>query len=140
MTDLIQRLRATRRFGPDDFEMLREAADQLEANAALIALLRASLRKVEDEVEGLRREEDMSLRAMHEDACIHANKNALDARRYRCLRDFGKDGVNIKPPCEHVHACLYTHPVGLIPATRVITGNELDAAIDAALVTQKEGS
>lgn len=63
---------------------------------------------------------------------------ALDAARYRWLRYFGKDGVNIKPPCEHVHACLYTHPVGLIPATRVITGNELDAAIDAALANQKE--
>lgn len=54
MTDLIQRLRATRRFGPDDFEMLREAADQLESNAALIALLRASLRKVEDERDALK--------------------------------------------------------------------------------------
>lgn len=35
-------------------------SDQLEANAALIALLRASLRKVEDEVEGLRRDADAS--------------------------------------------------------------------------------
>lgn len=34
----------------------RDAADALEANAALIALLRASLRQSEDEVDGLRRD------------------------------------------------------------------------------------
>jgi hypothetical protein len=63
-----------------------------------------------------------------------------DAERYRLLRDFGKDGVNIKPPCEHVHACLYSHPTGSIPATRVIAGAELDAAIDAALAKQQDQS
>lgn len=56
MSDLIQRLRTTRRFGPDDFEMLCEAADALEAQHALVALLRASLRQSEEEVEGLRRD------------------------------------------------------------------------------------
>jgi uncharacterized coiled-coil protein SlyX len=118
---------------------IAELESQLAAKIELVTLLRASLAKVEGEMEGLRREEDVSLRAMYEDACIQANKSALDARRYRCLRDFGKDGVNINPPCEHVHACLYTHPVGLIPVTRAINGAELDAAIDAALANQKEG-
>lgn len=61
-----------------------------------------------------------------------------DAERYRWLRDFGKDGVNLKPPCEHVHTLLYSHPVGVIPASRVITGDELDRAIDAALQAEKE--
>ena len=46
MDDLIRRLRATRRFGPDDFEMLREAADQLEAANARIAELEQELRNI----------------------------------------------------------------------------------------------
>lgn len=37
MNDLIQRLRGIRRFGPDDFEMLREVADTLEVANARIA-------------------------------------------------------------------------------------------------------
>ena len=48
------------------FACFREEADAidaalsaLEANAALIALLRASMRKVEDEVEGLRRDSEI---------------------------------------------------------------------------------
>ncbi|MDN7476187.1 hypothetical protein QZM71_15110 [Burkholderia multivorans] len=64
-----------------------------------------------------------------------------DAERYRALREFGKDGVNMKPPVEHVHAMLYSHLAGTIPASRVITGDELDRAIDAALAQrQGEGS
>ena len=58
-----------------------------------------------------------------------------DAERYRWLRDFDircKDGVNINPPCEHVHASMYSHAVGTIPAVRLVTGEELDRAIDAA--------
>lgn len=62
----------------------------------------------------------------------------VDAERYRWLRDFGKDGVNLKPPCEHVHTLLYSHPLGVIPTSRVITGDELDRAIDAALQAEKE--
>ncbi|MBR8182160.1 hypothetical protein KDW54_07095 [Burkholderia ambifaria] len=61
-----------------------------------------------------------------------------DAERYRTLRDFGKDGVNMKPPVEHVHAMIYSHQVGAIPASRVVTGDELDRAIDAALA-QRQG-
>jgi hypothetical protein len=63
-----------------------------------------------------------------------------DAERYRMIRDFGKDGVDIRPPCVHVHACLYSHPVGAIPVTRAITGAELDAAIDTALAKQQDQS
>lgn len=64
-----------------------------------------------------------------------------DAARYRWLRDFDircKDGVNINPPCEHVHASMYSHAVGTIPAVRLVTGVELDRAIDAALAQGKE--
>ncbi|MBU9635470.1 hypothetical protein C6Q15_28215 [Burkholderia multivorans] len=84
---------------------------------------------------------------------IHANIRKLkaeleaaaadkrDAERYRALREFGKDGVNMKPPVEHVHAMLYSHLAGTIPASRAITGDELDRAIDAALAQrQGEGS
>lgn len=58
-----------------------------------------------------------------------------DAERYRWMRDFNvrcKDGVDVKPPCEHVFASIYSHAVGTIPATRLVTGDELDRAIDAA--------
>lgn len=67
MSDLIKRLseRAPNAETGDDSCLMELACEALEANAALIALLRASLRKVEDEVEGLRR----------------------DAERYRWLRD-----------------------------------------------------
>ncbi|HDR9497638.1 TPA: hypothetical protein QDC06_000840 [Burkholderia cepacia] len=61
-----------------------------------------------------------------------------DAERYRALRVFGKDGVNMKPPVEHVHAIIYSHQVGMIPASRVATGDELDRALDAALA-QRQG-
>lgn len=57
-----------------------------------------------------------------------------DAERYRRMRDFNvrcKDGVDVKPPCEHVFASIYSHAVGTIPATRLVTGDELDRAIDA---------
>lgn len=66
---------------------------------------------------------------------LEKERDALkaDAERYRLLRDFGKDGVKLTPPCEHVHALLYSHPVGAIPASRVITGDELDRAIEAAM-------
>jgi len=60
---------------------------------------------------------------------------ARDAERYRWMRDFNvrcKDGVDVKPPCEHVFASIYSHAVGTIPATRLVTGDELDRAIDAA--------
>lgn len=60
-----------------------------------------------------------------------------DAERYRALRDFGKDGVKMKPPVEHVHAMIYSHMVGAIPASRVARGDELDRAIDAAMNVQK---
>ena len=63
-----------------------------------------------------------------------------DAERYRWLRDFDlrcKDGVNINPPCEHVHASMYAHAVGTIPAVRLVTGEELDRAIDAAIAKDK---
>jgi hypothetical protein len=64
-----------------------------------------------------------------------------DADRYRALRNFGKDGVKMKPPVEHVHAMIYSHMAGAIPASRVATGDELDRAIDAALAQrQGEGS
>jgi hypothetical protein len=63
-----------------------------------------------------------------------------DAERYRMLRDFGKDGVKMKPPVEHVHAMIYSHMVGAIPASRVVTGDELDRAIDAALSQRQEES
>lgn len=46
MDDLIQRLRGIRRFGPDDFEMLREAADTLEVANARIAALEQELRNI----------------------------------------------------------------------------------------------
>ncbi|AOI76093.1 hypothetical protein [Burkholderia sp. NRF60-BP8] len=61
-----------------------------------------------------------------------------DAERYRALRDFGKDGVKMKPPVEHVHAMIYRHAVGAIPGSCVATGDELDRAIDAALA-QRQG-
>jgi hypothetical protein len=64
-----------------------------------------------------------------------------DAARYRWLRNFDlrcKDGVNTNPPCEHVHASMYAHAVGTIPAVRLVTGDELDRAIDAAR-SQSEG-
>ncbi|QTO46380.1 hypothetical protein [Burkholderia latens] len=60
-----------------------------------------------------------------------------DAQRYRWLRDFGKDGVKMTPPVEHIHAMIYSHMVGAIPASRVATGDELDRAIDAAMSVQK---
>ncbi|MCO8609678.1 hypothetical protein KGP95_13285 [Burkholderia multivorans] len=63
-----------------------------------------------------------------------------DAERYRAMRDFGKDGVKMKPPVEHVHAMIYSHMVGAIPASRVATGDELDRAIDAALAQRQEES
>ncbi|TDV06022.1 hypothetical protein [Paraburkholderia caballeronis] len=68
--------------------------------------------------------------------------DARDAARYRWLRNFDqrcKDGVNINPPCEHVHASMYSHAVGTIPAVRLVTGGELDRAIDAALKSHSEG-
>jgi hypothetical protein len=69
--------------------------------------------------------------------------DARDAARYRWLRDFNvrcKDGVNINPPCEHVHASMYSHAVGTIPAVRLETGEELDRAIDAALLASQSAS
>lgn len=65
---------------------------------------------------------------------------AKDAERYRWLRDFDircKDGVNINPPCEHVHASMYSHAVGTIPAVRLVTGGELDRAIDSAIAAKE---
>jgi hypothetical protein len=62
--------------------------------------------------------------------------DARDAARYRWMRDFNvrcKDGVEVMPPCEHVFASIYEHAVGTIPTTRLVTGEELDRAIDAAL-------
>lgn len=57
MDELIQRLQSLFKNGFQPSQAIaQEAADQLEANAALIALLRASLRKVGDEVEGLRKD------------------------------------------------------------------------------------
>lgn len=58
MSDLIKRLseRAPNAETGDDSCLMELACEALEANAALIALLRASLRKVEDEVEGLRKD------------------------------------------------------------------------------------
>ncbi|WP_261537064.1 hypothetical protein [Burkholderia multivorans] len=69
--------------------------------------------------------------------CDRLEAAEKDAERYRALREFGKDGVNMKPPVEHVHAMLYSHLAGTIPASRVITGDELDRAIDAARDVQK---
>lgn len=56
MSDLIKRLRSAVGDGDAIYLANRctEAADQLEANSAHIALLRASLRKSEDEVEALK--------------------------------------------------------------------------------------
>ena len=62
VSDLIKRLRHTDTpvARPHELDSLTdEAAEALEANAALIALLRASLRKVEDEAEGLRRDSEI---------------------------------------------------------------------------------
>jgi hypothetical protein len=70
-------------------------------------------------------------------AQVALTDDARDALRYRWLRDFNvrcKDGVNINPPCEHVHASMYSHAIGAIPAVRLVTGEELDRAIDAALL------
>jgi hypothetical protein len=64
-----------------------------------------------------------------------------DAERYLWLRNFDlrcKDGVNINPPCAHVHASLYSHAVGTIPAVRLVTGDELDRAIDSAREQEKK--
>lgn len=73
--------------------------------------------------------------------CDRLEAAEKDAERYRALREFGKDGVNMKPPVEHVHAMVYSHLVGTIPASRVVTGDELDRAIDAARAQrQGEGS
>ncbi|MBU9624724.1 hypothetical protein [Burkholderia multivorans] len=73
--------------------------------------------------------------------CDRLEAAEKDAERYRAMRDFGKDGVKMKPPVEHVHAMIYSHMVGAIPASRVATGDELDRAIDAALAQrQGEGS
>ena len=82
-------------------------------------------------------EKTNALRAELEAAAV----DRRDAERYRALRDFGKDGVKMKPPVEHVHAMIYSHMVGAIPASRVAMGDELDRAIDAALAQrQGEGS
>jgi hypothetical protein len=69
--------------------------------------------------------------------------DARDAERYRWLRDFNvrsKDGVDIKPPCEHVHASIYSHAVGTIPAVRLAYGEELDRTIDDALTAAQSAS
>ncbi|ABO57461.1 hypothetical protein Bcep1808_4497 [Burkholderia vietnamiensis G4] len=94
----------------------------------LVSVSPAKILKLIDAFEAAERERE-KLRAELEAAA--ADKR--DAERYRALREFGKDGVNMKPPVEHVHAMLYSHLAGTIPASRVITGDELDRAIDAAL-------
>jgi hypothetical protein len=37
-----------------------------------------------------------------------------------------------------VHASLYSHAVGTIPAVRLVTGDELDRAIDSAREQEKK--
>jgi len=75
-------------------------------------------------------------------ACYqHLAPMVEDAERYLWLRNFDlrcKDGVNINPPCAHVHASLYSHAVGTIPAVRLVTGDELDRAIDSAREQEKK--
>ena len=122
-------------------EVLETLSDQLLAKTELANLYAASLRKVEREVEALTQENQRLRLEFRADCEKHAEelfKVQRDAERYRWLRDFGKDGVNIKPPCEHVNATIYSHHVGSIPATRCATGAELDLAIDAALSQTKE--
>nr|WP_254213957.1 hypothetical protein [Burkholderia multivorans] len=102
----------------------------------LVSVSPAKILKLIDAFEAAEREREQ-LRAELEAAA--ADKR--DAERYRAMRDFGKDGVKMKPPVEHVHAMIYSHMVGAIPASRVATGDELDRAIDAALAQrQGEGS
>lgn len=89
----------------------------------------------------LRKDIEAQIRIASEEAARSVGLES-DAARYRWLRDFDircKDGVNINPPCEHVHASMYSHAVGTIPAVRLVTGAELDRAIDAALAQVKEG-
>jgi hypothetical protein len=66
--------------------------------------------------------EELSLRALYEEACIQANKNAKDAERYRWLRTLDHDFGNVNRMSEM--ARFY--------------GETLDAAIDATL-SQKAG-
>lgn len=113
MSDLIKRLRnyAAKQDKEVWMHCMREAAETLEANAALIALLRASLRKAEDEVEGLRK----------------------DAERYRWIRPraTSDDGYYFLPS-------VFRWATKPGPQFNEQFAN-LDAAIDAALANQKEG-
>ena len=126
MIDPIKKLRdidSEERF-PDGYrteaaDLIEQQSTRIEAISAKCALLAASLAQEERRAEKLEQ----------------------DAERYRWLRDFDlrcKDGVNINPPCAHVHASMYSHAVGTIPAVRLVTGDELDRAIDAAISQSSE--
>lgn len=71
--------------------------------------------------------EEPSLRALYEDACIAANKNAKDAERYRWWRNWvfraGNDGL---PTCTYL--------------AEVEEPADIDAAIDAAIAASAEKS
>lgn len=126
---LVERLKSKRKMhlaNASDIECLNaieSLSDQLLAKTALADLYAASLRKVEAEVDDLKRDDELSLHAMYEDACIQANKNALDAERYRWLRELD--------PNFHIRNRM-------VEMARFY-GETLDEQIDAARSQLKEG-
>lgn len=111
-SDLITRLLLAGRH--PDFAICMEAVEYLEAHAAHIALLKASLRKAEDEAETLK----------------------SDAARYRWLRDWQADASDFCCAALEIYLPVPARERGEPPRKHAEC---FDAAIDAALANQKEG-
>lgn len=110
----------------DDLESLY---DQLDAYAETIRSRDKRIAELEAQIASAAQtrqksmdNEDLPMRALYEDACISANKNALDAERYRWWRNWvfraGNDGL---PTCTYL--ADVEEPV------------DIDFAIDAAILS-----
>lgn len=78
--------------------------------------------------------EDLSPRALYEDACIQANKNAADVERYRLWRR----GVLMWPLTFSGIVNEALPAEARTGGTRIPSFDEWDAAIDAAIAAEKE--
>lgn len=79
------------------YDQLSAYADTIRSRDRRIAELEAQIASAAQIRQKSMGNEDLSMRELYEDACIAANKNALDAKRYRWWRNWvfraGMDGL-----------------------------------------------